>query len=443
MSCAGCGDDSAAQRVVLTGTLVAAGDMDITGITTDDVVAVLDRQQGALAIPVAGGDPQLVDAAADRVATRGSVVYAFHNYDGVSAFGDLTIWTAGAGAHPFSTGATPLVAVSADGTRILATAGSSSDGTSTNVVVGGVDGTPPTMVARVSRAAGCGARGGFAAGRFLLTHCDLGSTDVTISWVDPATGAMENLLAHARNQFAIVNDSVLVIGTAGNAVLQPPGGAAAVPLGNGVVTGALAPDGSAVLFANGGVLARAPAGGGPISTVIPGGVLGIRGFSPDAQHVTYFTAESALHGYTNLLLGSAVASGPAVTLLKTTDGALFGDPFTVDSSRALYVTGANDALVGTLRSRPVDGGDEVTHAEGVWSQRAYAGTRIVYANQYVPVPDRPGLVELHTVDTAGGLPAAVARPAGATYVLTAARDRVVFTFDDGSDRRGLYVAPLP
>ena len=37
---------------VVTGTQLLAGDLDVAGITTDDVAAVLDQTRGALAVPL-------------------------------------------------------------------------------------------------------------------------------------------------------------------------------------------------------------------------------------------------------------------------------------------------------------------------------------------------------------------------------------------------------
>src|SRR5262252_4755259 len=114
--------------VILTGNLLLAGDLDVNGMTSDDVVAVFDHDRGVLAVPAAGGDAQVVDAASDGALVVGPVIVSLHNFDNVAAIGDLTIWTAAFGAVPFATDATPLVAVSDDGTRLLATRDSSSDG---------------------------------------------------------------------------------------------------------------------------------------------------------------------------------------------------------------------------------------------------------------------------------------------------------------------------
>jgi hypothetical protein len=43
----------------------------------------------------------------------------------------------------------------------------------------------------------------------------------------------------------------------------------------------------------------------------------------------------------------------------------------------------------------------------------------------------------------GAAPAVVATHAGAYFYPTHAKDRVAFSFNDGSSQSGLYLAPLP
>src|SRR5258708_11679566 len=47
--------------VVLTGTRLAAGDLDVEGVTTDGFVAGFDWSRGALAVPLAGGAATLIE----------------------------------------------------------------------------------------------------------------------------------------------------------------------------------------------------------------------------------------------------------------------------------------------------------------------------------------------------------------------------------------------
>ena len=72
-----CGDGhkgGMVQPVTQTGSLLVAGDLDIFGLTTDDVAAVLDQQQGGLAVDVATGHAEPVDATADFLGVDGPAV---------------------------------------------------------------------------------------------------------------------------------------------------------------------------------------------------------------------------------------------------------------------------------------------------------------------------------------------------------------------------------
>jgi hypothetical protein len=430
----------------LTGTLLAPGDLDLAGITTDDVAAVLDRDRGALAVPVGGGAPQVVDPASDGVTAGGSVIFSYSNLDVISGFGDLTVWTSAFGAVPFATGATFLLAVSSDGTRVLATQGSSSDGTTTNLIVGAADGSPPAMVGAISRLGSCEPRVRFGAHRFLVSRCAPGSTTITISSIDPQAGTMTDLLSPAKAVFAAVpggGELVLVVGADGAASLVPEGGGSPTPVAAGVEALIVSPDGTAVFARGGGLVQRIPADGSP-PLPLQQGVAVMRGFSPDGQWFVFGSMLGPRDGYSDLLLASATASLPPQLLSPDTDSATLWDAFTADASRVLYVTRATDLLTGHLQSQPVGGGSVTAHGDGVWAVRATAGARIVFNDQYVAVPKRPGRAVLRAVDTAGAArPTTIATDAGADFFLTQARDRVVFSFDDGSDRAGLYVAPLP
>ena len=110
----------------------------------------------------------------------------------------------------------------------------------------------------------------------------------------------------------------------------------------------------------------------------------------------------------------------------------------------LYFTSADDHGVGTFTTAPVAGGPSVVYGEIGWTVLAYAGSRIVFTDEYAPVAKRPGRAVLRTLDlSAGGAPAVVATHAGAYFYPTQAKDRVAFSFNDGSASSGLYLAPLP
>lgn len=433
---------------VVTGTSLLVGDLDITGITTDDVAAVLQQGRGALAVPLSGTGAQPIDPDAELVRGMGSVLFAYHDLDVLDAVGDLTIWTTAKGAVPFGTGATTyLLAVSEDGTRILATGMTQSDATATNLLLGGIDGTPPATLFAVALDGGCRPVLVFTAGTFVASHCAPGSSTVTISAIDPVSGAVTDLLAQARNAIWVVPGDgglLLLVDMSGNASLVPVAGGAGTPIGSHVDACAVAPDGSAVFLSSGGQVTRVPVGGGAAVPLAPANAVYLWGVSPDGQELLFQTVEGLTAGFGDLWLTSATASGPLTQLSTDMDTTIFDEAFTADGSQVLYFTGSDLHGVGTFTTAAVAGAAPIVRGAGGWTVRGYAGARVVYTDQYTPVAKRPGRAVLRTLDlSTGDPPTVVATHAGAYFYLSQARDRVAFSFNDGSAQSGLYVAPLP
>jgi hypothetical protein len=444
-----CGGGGGSTVAVEGGTQLLAGDLDVLGLTGDDVAAVLDQASGALAVPLDGSAAQVVDAASDVVVVNGRVIASLHNLDLGSRIGDLTLWTAATGPVAFAADSTGAFAVSDDGASVMATAASSSDGTTTTLVVGRLDGSPAMTVATASRDNGCAPRIGFAGGRFLFSHCAPGATSVAISSVDPAAGTVTDLLTGAQNLFVVVpaaSPRVVVVAADGSAQLVAPDGTGATPLAAGVTSVIATADGSAILLASGGALVRVPTDGGASATVVPSGVASVHAVSPDGSHVLFRSGFGPRNGYGDLLLASATEAAPVTTLATTLDATTFGDPFTLDGSRALYITQANDQAVGVLETQAVDGGRAAVLGHGVWVAWGYRQTGVVLGADFASVPERPGRVTIQTRDAAAGggdQPTTIAANAGADFFLTAARDRVVLSVPGTSGAAGLYVAPLP
>jgi hypothetical protein len=432
---------------VVTGSALLAGDLDLFGLTTDDVAAVLDQNQGALAVPLSGAAPQLIDPAANVVEAVGAVIFSFHNYDVIDAFGDTTIWTAAKGAVPFVGGATLAAAVSDDGTRILATGGTSSDATASNLVLGGIDGTPPRTLMPIALGGSCRPLLTFTGGMFVASHCAPGATTVAISTIDPTSGVVTDLLASAKNVIRVVPGGaglVALTDAAGSAYLFPVAGGTSTFIGDGVAGWIVSPDGSAVFLRESANVVRVPVSGGAATTILSRSVTNLAGASPDGQQLLFQTVEGLAGGFGDLWLTPATSAGSGTRLSTDINTATFGSPFTADGTMALYFTGADLYGVGTFTAAAVAGGAPVVLGEGGWSVKGYAGARIIYMDRYEPVAKRPGRGALRTADLAAAdPPAIVATHAGGAYYLTQANDRVVFSFNDGTAQSGLYLAPLP
>jgi hypothetical protein len=430
---------------IVNGTALLTGDMDIGGVTSDDVVAAVYATGGAVAMPVSGGPIQQFDPAAQVVRALGPVIFSFHNFDLVSGFGDLTIWTAANGAVPFVDGATFNGAVSDDGTRILTTGHTTSDATTTSLVLGGIDGAPPTVLFPLTTA--CPPRLFFAGGTFVVAACAASSTPAAAVWaIDPTTGQATTLLQGGTQIAAVPGTSGdLVLGESdGSARLVPVSGAPPETLGSAVDQIFVSPDGSAVLLRSQGKIVRVPLASGDPVTLAPTGVVHISGVSPDGQQVMFQTTEGLKVGFGDLQLTSAAQAGPIVGLSGDANTTIFHSAFTDDSSWALYFTGADLYGVGTFTVAPVAGGAPAVIGGGGWTVVGVGGARIVFTDGYTPIAKRPGRGVLRFADLASGeAPAIIATHAGADFYLTHARDQVLFSFNDGSPQSGIYAAPVP
>jgi len=433
--------------VVITGTRLLAGDLDVVGVTSDGLVAVVDQSRGVLAVPLAGGPFQTVDAMGESAGVYANVVSSFKNLDYAVGFGDLVLWSAAPPARAALPSSTGVLAYASGATRFLATTGSSSDATMTNLVVGSLDGSADVMVFAASLDGGCRPHAAFGGGKFVVAHCAAGSTSVTISSVDPVSGAATSLLEDATGQFAVVPGDkglVAVLGANGDASLVPAAGGGTTIIGHDVDAVVAVPDGSAVLLRAHGVISRVEVTAAQSTILVNRGAESIWNVSADGRSLLFRLNLGPRDGYGDLFLTSAVAPGTPLTLSTAVDTTTFGDAFTKDGSRVLYITEANDLLVGTLRSRSVGGTDApMIHGRGVWTTRAYADTRVVFTSDFVPLPERRGRTVLRAADTVAAASSVIATFAGPDFFLTPERDRVVFSFNDGSDRAGLYVAPLP
>ena len=270
---------------------------------------------------------------------------------------------------------------------------------------------------------------------------------MTISAIDPLSGAVVDLLTPARNGIRVVPGAsglVALVDTGGKASLVPVAGGAPTPIGSDVDGLIAAPDGSAVFLRTAGTVVRVPVAGGPAVLLGLTGVVDMSGVSPDGQQLIFQTVEGMRAGYGDLWLTSATAPGPLVQLSKDINTTIFDSAFTADASQVLYFTSADQHGVGTFTAAPVAGGPPVVYGQGGWSVLAYAGSRVAFTDEYAPVAKRPGRAVLRTLDlSTGGAPAVVATHAGAYFYLTHAKDRVAFSFNDGSPQAGLYLAPLP
>jgi hypothetical protein len=450
MGIAACGGGSGAPRdagvdlgAVGMGTRLVAGDVDVAGVTSDGWVAVHDWQRGALAVPLAGGEPRLIDGAADSVYAVGDTIFVYTNWDFATDVGDISVWTAAYREQPLAVASEGVLAYSDDASRLLATRDTSPDGTSTTVILSGVDGGPAKVIGAAARTPGCYPRAQYGAGTFVVARCEPLSTTIDLTAVDAKTGDVTVLATDVEPSFAIVGDAVAAIHSDGVAWLFPRSGFAR-PLASDVDAVVATPDG-ALLVRSRGAISRVSLDGSPAVKLVTGGAEVIRDVSPDGAWLLYRTTIGPRHGYGDLLATSARGPSAPVTLSAGPDATTFGSAFTSDSLRVLYITDADDVFTGTLHARRRSGdGEATTLGTGVWSALAYADTRVVFLSDYSPVPEGRGRGVLRAADTASaGAPIVLATAVGGAFMLTPRGDAVVYSVNDGTERAGLYVTPLP
>ncbi len=455
MGCGGGGEDGAESQAggssalgsLVTGLRLLKGNFELFGITTDDVVAALDPKLGALAVPVNGDAVQQIDATSDQVAVAGPVIYSFHGVDPTSTFGDLTIWTSAHGLVPFATGATWPLAVSDDGEYMLATAQTSSDGGQTNLVVGGTDGTPPAVLFRIGLRADCPPAIQFTAGRFVVAACAPGVSEASVSSIDPSDGTVTPLLATAQSRITRIPAAaaVALLDTAGTAYLADVAGGPPRMIGQQVTEIVPSPEGSAVFLEQMGTISVVPLTGEVGMVLSPEGVVGLLGASPDGQHLLFQTKQAVRPGFGGLWVTPTGPAGDVHRLSSENDTTVSDSPFTSDSQWALWFADHDVYGGGELMAGPASGGAASLLGTGARNVSAAVGARIIYTDGYTVAAGRPGRAVLRAADLSARAAGTMllATDVDPNFYVTRAHDQVAFSFDDGTERSGIYVAPVP
>jgi hypothetical protein len=440
-------DGSSTPSPAVTGLPLLHGNFQLFGITTDDVAAAFDPELGALAVPVDGDAVLQIDATSDQVAVAGPVIYSFHGVDPTATFGDLTIWTSAHGLVPFATGAARPLAVSDDGAYLMATAQTSVDGAQTNLVVGPTDGTPPAVLFPIGLGEGCQPVIRFAGGRFIVAACDPGGSEVFVRAIVPSDGTVIPLLAMAQRQITQIPGAaaVALLDTAGTAYFADVAGGHPMVIGQEVTEIVASPDGSALFLEKTGTIIEVPLVGQVGTVLPPTGVVGLLGASPDGQHLLFQTKQAVRAGFGGLWVTATGPDCKVHRLSSEDDPAVSDSPFTSDSQWALWFADHDAYGAGELMAAPASGGPATLLGTGAWNVSAAGGARIIYTDGYTLAPGQPGRAVLRAADLSAGESgnALLATSVDPSFYLTHAHDQVVFSFDDGSERSGIYLAPVP
>ena len=205
------------------------------------------------------------------------------------------------------------------------------------------------------------------------------------------------------------------------------------------------PDGSALFLPQMGTISVVPLTGQVGAVLPPTGVIGLLGASPDGQRLLFQTKQAVRPGFGGLWVTPTGPAGQVHRLSSEDDPTVSDSPFTSDSQWALWFVDHDVYGAGKLMAAPAWGGDASLLGTGAWNVSAAVGARIVartgtrwpQVGRAEPLCGHPNL-------SAG----AAGKTLLATYVdpnfyLTHAHDQVAFSFDDGTERSGIYVAPVP
>ena len=498
----------------VTAGFTDVGSMALVGITDDNYV-IYSGNNGTkipiMAVPLAGGAPITILAdigatgygpnidhdtvfmwtAGTANATTGNVV------------GTLQFWTHAKGIQsPTGASAVGLTAASQDGTKVVYTTNVSADGTTGDLVLANNDLTGKTTlitgtttnVTATTTYYNPSIR--FANDTYFVASHQDGTSPVTVSFWDvtastPAkkdlvTGAATKTVAGPGTAVLISGDewsaSTTGAGFGGTILAATSAGAlqafvlpstTAVPIDTSVTSSIVKPDGSGVLYGTSTgayKLATLPTPGTPtqiLSTKYGGfiifsvnnasGSLGeTPAFSPDGMYSTFYTiAGTSPAGASDVNLVNNVAAATAKNLLSAPTGAIFGDPYTLDSKFALYVTNFAANGTGTLTGYPVGGSAaKIISSNNGFSCNALqlsAGSKVVYSDNWVAVGTANGLNDLSTVDlTASTLaPVSIVKQSDTTlfasYFLSQDRTKIVFSMMIAGNVKtaGIWSVPLP
>jgi hypothetical protein len=443
----------AANAAPPAGTLLASGDsLSVRGVTSDGYAVYSDDVGLQLyAVPIAGGSPQSIGALGSNfwVVVVGQVVFVWSNVTSANV-GALTTWSSARGPHaiaPASFGI--LAASSSDGTQVLYIANVDAQGQAGDVFVSGTDGTGATRLLQGQQLAGCFPQLGFAGSYAIASHCNTArgagpSTTVT-SFQSPAWTPAD-LVSSAQNGWsADTAGTMVLVSTAGGVSVVPIGGGAATTIDATGFMGQLIEGGKTAVYGTTAGALRMSSTTAPLPTTLAPAFGGFYGVSPSQDDVLYYQNQASTG--TDLYLVSTASPGAPQPISTVTNGAVNGDPFTTDSTYALYST-SNDACTGaaTFAAFPVNGGSSIPLGSNVWGDSSATGAKVVFNDHYAATGgQRFGRADIESVDLAAGTtPTLVVSQADAVIELTPAADQIVYSWSlQPGALAGIYVTPVP
>jgi trimeric autotransporter adhesin len=467
-----------------SGTQLAAGNVTVRGVTSDNYAVYSDDSTGTLnVIALAGGTPTAIGSADDRIAIKGAAVLS---WVGSARVSQISVWTAAHGAKVLAMSSyanATAAAVSPDGERVLYFDAVDMARTRGSLFVAGTDGTgqkqladsialndatcAPVLTFGGNAAAGaafCMApsisdggteEGGTSDGGSVDATADSATTDAG-SDAGPTPAATVQTYSGANWTAATIATNVeprVVIASTGTTVLvSAPAGLLAYPIAGGMPT-TIDPAGGIGMFTNDGasVIYTTPANALKRATIVSpnpttlaaSGIAGLRAKSPDEKWLLGYSMIDTRQDLSDLYLASATTAGTPTTLTTALSAGLFGsDGFTADSSHAIYYTDITSTGVGNFFAAASSGGSPVALGTNVWLHYAGTAAKVVFNDNY---DDAMSTADIRIADTAQAEPAKLlVSLADPNFFIAGSKDKVVYAWKYlNSSMAGLWVTPVP
>lgn len=462
-----------AAAVDLTPMLLSAGSATLAGITSDGYV-IYRGAAGALGAVLTqpGAAPMTIATQTGNTsaAIHGKAVFAFSDVDYTTNVGDLTVWTASAGAKHVGLALIndDSLGASADGLSLIYATGVNP--LTEDIVLSSSDlSTTQTLVPAAGRGSltTCAPSFGFGGAHAFVATCVVGSMAATLTRFDAGTGGAVDAGPDGGDAgttwgSATIATSVQPVwasdGTGLNVLYVTNAGEGRYADGttthhvdNSVSGGTFLTDGSAILYTVADQLRRVA-----ISTLNPQPIVtsgyGRTAWSPDYSFVLYSTQITypAAGERRDLRIASTASlnSSPDILLDQPT-GNVTRSAFTADSKFVIYQTDLA-AGVGTLDIRSSSGG-AVRTLPTVVSASAGSASRIVFADARSDTNLYPITASVSVLDLAGGgVPLVLQTKVldSGSFFVTPNGDHVVYVRsgsdpDAGPGQDGIYLQAIP
>lgn len=461
--------DAPGEAGVTSGTRIYTGAVTLRGVTSDNYAIITDSSGAAFAVPLAGGAAQSIGTGVERVRVSGKTVFVWGAINATYNFGTLRVWTAANGTKSISGKALApstttvaglfVAAANPDGTLIAYTDNfveSASGDDKADLVVAKADGTGVKKVFSQyvmydsTLGGSCAPFLFWVGSRFVTTHCTPGATanSFDLSSIDATAGTSTSLGTDLKTYYAN-NDGGTMVGFVAGSTNQlrivPVAGGTTVNVDTDVSSMVFSHDGSFVVYrTSGSALKRSAISAASPLTLVASGAGGLlTGTSPNDKFILISSAAPTSSG-SDVKLASVTAAGTPTVLYSATNGEVYGNGFTSDSSHALFYGSVVSPGVGTLTATPTAGGGNIVLGSAAWQDYAAGSAKIVWNDTHVTVGSG-GRATIRSKDLGSATSATttLAESADRTFVLDASLAKVVYTVSTGGASDGLWVASVP